>query len=78
MTEIKYNNAYKRFLTAQQPRQILFGGSSSGKSVFLAQRTLIDVLVNKRNYLIVRNVAKTIRQSTYNEIVKQIYEYDFG
>lgn len=78
MTEIKYNIAYKRFLTAQQPRQILFGGSSSGKSVFLAQRTIIDVLANKRNYLIVRNVAKTIRQSTYNEIVKQIHEYGFS
>lgn len=74
--EIKYNKIYKPFLTAQQPRQIIFGGASSGKSVFMAQRALIDTLANKRNYLIVRNVAKTIRQSTYNEILKIINDLE--
>jgi len=74
--EIKYNKVYKPFLTAQQSRQIIFGGSSSGKSVFMAQRAIVDVLANKRNYLIVRNVAKTIRQSTYNELVKIINDLE--
>ena len=74
--EVKINKAYIPFLNCQASRQVYFGGSSSGKSVFLAQRCLLDVINPKkmRNYLIVRNVAKTIRQSTFNELCKLILE----
>lgn len=70
--EMTYNPVYEPLLTDETPVQILFGGSSSGKSYFAAQRIVVDVLVNKRNYLITRNVAKSIRQSTFNEICKAI------
>ena len=66
------NDAYIPFLTDETKTQIFYGGSSSGKSFFLAQRVIIDVL-NGRNYLIARNVAKTLRQSVYNQIVKTIH-----
>lgn len=74
--EVKINEVYVPFLDHQAQRQIFFGGSSSGKSVFLSQRCILDVLDPKkgRNYLIVRNVAKTIRQSTFNELQKVISE----
>ena len=65
------NDAYIPFLNAKQRIQIYYGGSSSGKSYFLAQRCVIDVL-NGRNYLITRNVGKTLRNSVYNQIVKTI------
>lgn len=51
--------------------QIFFGGSSSGKSFFLCQKIVLDNL-NGVNWLICRNVASTIRKSTFNEIKKAI------
>jgi phage terminase large subunit len=67
------NKVYQPFLLAEQTRQIFFGGSSSGKSVFLAQRCVLDILQG-RNYLICRNVAKTIGKSVWNEVIKAIYQ----
>lgn len=60
--QLKNNNRY----------QIYFGGSSSGKSFSLAQRTILDILGGHRNYLIVRNVQSTIKRSVLNEITKAI------
>lgn len=74
--QLKINEVYEPFLEADTPRQIFYGGSSSGKSVFLAQRTILDVLTKKRNYLVVRNVQKSIRQSTFNELCKVIFGLD--
>ncbi len=54
--------------------QIYFGGSSSGKSFFLAQRCILDI-TQGRNYLITRNTAKTTRKSVFNEIVKAILNF---
>lgn len=51
------------------------GGFSSGKSVSLAQRTVLDVFNGERNNLIVRNVQNTIRRSTLNEITKAINSF---
>jgi phage terminase large subunit len=76
---LEINKAYLPYLQASTPRtQIFFGGSSSGKSMFLAQRTLIDVINGSYNYLIVRKVARTIRASVFNEIVKLINEHDLN
>ena len=52
--------------------QIYFGGSSSGKSYSLAQRTILDIQGGNRNYLIVRNVQSTIKRSVLNKITKAI------
>ena len=55
--------------------QIYFGGSSSGKSYSLAQRTVLDVFKGDRNYLIVRNVQNTIKRSVFNEVSKAITNF---
>lgn len=68
---MQINKIYMPYLDCNSKIQIFFGGSSSGKSVFLAQRTLLDVLKG-RNYLAVRKVARTIRESTFNELCKII------
>lgn len=65
------NKVYVPHLQNGHRYQIYYGGSSSGKSVFLAVRCVLDVLQG-RNYLVVRQVSKTIRQSCWNEIVKAI------
>lgn len=58
-------------MDCQTRTQIFFGGSSSGKSYFLAQRAVIDVCKG-RNYIICRNVAGTIKKSVFNEVLKAI------
>lgn len=68
---IYVNDAYMPYLDATQYTQIFFGGSSSGKSFFLAQRTVIDNM-HGYNYLICRNVGNTIKKSVFNEICKSI------
>lgn len=71
-----FNRAYLPYLFKDTPRtQIFFGGSSSGKSVFLAQRAVLDVAQGGRNYLVVRNVQKTLRLSAFNEISKAISRF---
>ena len=67
-----FNKVYIPHLQNNTQTQIFYGGSSSGKSVFLAQRTVLDVMKGGRNYLVIRNVAKTIKGSVYNEIIKAI------
>ncbi|NLD51758.1 MAG: PBSX family phage terminase large subunit [Clostridiales bacterium] len=63
------NPCYRPFLTAPQRVQIFFGGAGSGKSVFLAQRCVLDALCG-RNTLVVRQVARTLRTSCFNEVRK--------
>jgi phage terminase large subunit len=61
------------------PMQIFYGGSSSGKSVFIVgQRTVFDLMKGGRNYLIARQVGRTIRNSVYNEILKVISDWKVG
>lgn len=69
--QLVMNDAYIPYLHADEKTQIFYGGSSSGKSFFLAQRVIIDV-INGRNYLIVRNVGSTIRHSVFNQLRKTI------
>jgi len=77
-TGVSINKVYRPYTNCEAPRQIFFGGSSSGKSVFAAQRCILDVLTKKRNYLIVRNVAKTIRLSFFNELCKTINDMNIN
>lgn len=66
-----FNPVYYPHLKNNRRYQIYYGGSSSGKSVFLATRAAIDCL-GGRNFLVVRKVAKTLRGSCWNEILKAI------
>ncbi len=71
-----FNPIYlKHQLNNNNRYQIYFGGSSSGKSFSLAQRTVLDVFKRNRNYLIVRNVQSTLKRSCLNEITKAINNF---
>lgn len=70
-----FNKAYLPYLDAPQATQIFFGGSSSGKSKFLAQRCVYDIMRGERNYIIVRNTANTLRTSVLTELEKVIDEW---
>jgi phage terminase large subunit len=65
------NKVYRKYIGKETRVQIFFGGASSGKSFFIAQRAVLDTL-DGRNTLVLRNVARTIRGSCWNEVVKAI------
>ena len=69
--DVKINPVYLPYLDKPQFNQIYFGGSSSGKSYFLAQKIVLDN-INGVNWLCCRNVASTMSNSVFNEIMKAI------
>lgn len=69
---IAINDVYEPYLENTSRTQIYYGGSASGKSVFLAQRAILDLLEGKRNYLVCRQVGRTIRGSAAMELQKAI------
>lgn len=73
-----FNPVYYPYLDYTAPMEIFYGGSSSGKSYFLAQRTILDMLKGGHNYLIIRKVALTVRKSVFNEITKAISFFKVG
>ncbi len=72
--ELTINDAYLPHLDNYARTQIFYGGSSSGKSWFLAQRCVLDVLAGGRNYLVCRQVARTIRSSVFQQVERVIKE----
>lgn len=60
------------------PFQIIYGGSSSGKSVAIAQRDVIDLVNEQRNFLICRETASTLRSSVFEERCKVIREWNLN
>lgn len=73
-----FNAVYRPYLEDTTYCQIFYGGSSSGKSYFLAQRCIIDMLKGGHNYLCIRKVARYIRKSIFNEITKAIAFFKVG
>lgn len=70
-----YNDIYYPYLNNLTRTQIFYGGSGSGKSVFLSQRCVEDIRAGGRNYLVCRQVGRTIRKSVFNEIKKAITNF---
>lgn len=68
---MEMNAVYTPYFANEQPTQIFYGGASSGKSYFLAQKIVADNMQGV-NWLVCRNVARTIRTSVFNEITKCI------
>ena len=68
---LKVNPAYLPYFNMPQFLQIFFGGSSSGKSYFITDKIVVDVL-DGVNWLCCRNVGNTIKKSVFNEITKSI------
>jgi len=65
-----FNDKFYQYLKCQTPLQHFCGGGGSGKSVFVAQRTTLDLCSTERNFLVVRKVAGTLRTSFYAEMKK--------
>lgn len=72
--QLVINDIYEPHLENYARTQIYYGGSSSGKSWFLSQRCVLDVLRGGRNYLVCRQTARTIRGSVFQQIERVIRE----
>lgn len=70
----KINDVYLPYLHFSRSTEIFYGGSSSGKSNFLAHRTILDVLSGGHNYLCIRRVGNTVTKSVVNELQKAIFD----
>lgn len=70
--DVKVNPVYLSYLNKPQFNQIYYGGSSSGKSYFLATKVVLDN-ISGVNWLVCRNVGTTIGMSVFNEITKAIF-----
>jgi len=70
-----FNDVYVPYLEDMSRTQIFFGGAGSGKSWFVFQRAIIDLMQGERNYLICRQIARTIRTSVFAQVCRTIYEW---
>lgn len=70
-----FNDAFLPHLKNYTRTQIMYGGAGSGKSVFAAQRAVIDVLNGGRNYLICRAVGRYVKKSVWTQVKNVIYEW---
>lgn len=67
-----FNAAYLPFLNCKDRYLIFYGGGSSGKSYFIAQRIIYHMLTPSRyNLLVVRQTGDTNRRSTF-PLLKQV------
>lgn len=72
-----FNNVYIPYLDDTNRYNIFYGGAGSGKSVFVTQRLIKRHLENgRRNTLVVRDVAKSNRNTTFAEIQSTISDWD--
>lgn len=72
------NTVYIKYLTDYRRYQIFKGGAGAGKSVFIAQKIIYNMIeVEGYNGLILRKVGKDNHDSTFAEICKAIKAFDF-
>lgn len=72
--ESQFNTVYFSYLQNMAREQIMYGGSSSGKSRFKAQQAVMDVLRGGRNWLVCRKIGKDNRGSTFVEIKDRVID----
>lgn len=61
-----FNKAYYPYLFKYDTRyEVYYGGAGSGKSHFVFQKIIIKALMQKRKVLVIRKVARTIKDSVF-------------
>lgn len=70
-----YNNVYRPYIDEEASFFLCYGGAGSGKSFFIAQRTIERILRGGRNYLVIRKVGATLRDSVFALLNKVINEW---
>lgn len=73
-----FNPVYLPFLENEDRYLTFYGGGSSGKSYFIAQRWIYLILKIKMNLLVVRQTGKSNRDSTFALLVQIIREWNLS
>lgn len=75
--DIKLSQAFKPALETDKRYRVIFGGAGSGKSYFVGQETLLNMLSGPEyHYLVVRKTGRSIRDSVFRSLTSLISEYD--
>jgi len=73
---VQISKAFKQVKECNKRFVVLYGGGGSGKSHFISQHIILDLLNTKNiKWCVIRKVAKTNKISTYDELTKRIDEY---
>lgn len=74
-----FNDVYVPYLNNQDRYLLFYGGGSSGKSYFIAQRYIYKLITPKRcNLLVVRQTGDTNRKSTFPLLKQVISNWNLG
>lgn len=77
--KLKLNNVYKKAYNSKARYRVLYGGAGSGKSHYVAQETIINMLSSGEfRYLAVRKTGKSIRNSVFKLLTDIINDYNLG
>jgi phage terminase large subunit len=72
-----FNKAFLPYLQSNARTEIFYGGGGSGKSYFLAQRDLLEIMGKKNNnILIMRKVAASNHNSTFADFKNVLNNWD--
>ncbi len=77
--KISLNSVFKSAHKTDERYRVLYGGAGSGKSHYVAQETIINMLESSEyKYLIVRKTGKSIRNSVFKLLLDIISEYNLS
>jgi len=72
-----FNDIYIKYLYDHTPLQIYYGGAASGKSYFIAQKIIVNLMHTLGfNVMVLRAVSATNHDSTFAQLCQIIYEWD--
>jgi len=70
-----FNKSFADVLYSTKRYLVIYGGAGSGKSYFVGQRYILKLLTKKCNLLVVRNTARSNRDSTFALLSQIIYSW---
>ena len=79
LVSMKWNKAFKQAFERSERYRILYGGAGSGKSHFVGQEIIYN-MINKSDikYLVVRKTSRSLRHSVFQLLQDIINEYDLN
>jgi phage terminase large subunit len=77
--DVELNPAFKAASENKKRYRILYGGAGSGKSYFVAQEIIINMMsCGDYDYLVVRKVSRTLRHSVFKLLQTIISDHNLG
>jgi len=72
-----FNNAFIPYLQSNARIEIFYGGGGSGKSYFLAQRDILDILgKQENNVLVMSKVSASNHNTAFSDLIHVIDDWD--